>query len=159
MRGPDGIGRLRFPDVVIEHVCTHPDDNDFIDIRLDLPRAPHIIIKPWEAFASLVSRFVQVKPQGVHPLKLPYPLRWLQLPTPRCSKVPSCRVAFLIARGFGLSRALQHAHIMPLRSRAFARQKLCLDLYVFLHLRTLMLYLPVVDTRTRVHRSLLRKGH
>ena len=29
------------------------------------------------------------------------------------------------------STVLQHAHIMPLRSRAFARQKLCLDLYVF----------------------------
>lgn len=39
----ESIGRLRCPDVVIEHVCTYPDNNDFIDICYgsDLPRAPH----------------------------------------------------------------------------------------------------------------------
>jgi hypothetical protein len=43
---------------------------------------------------------------------------------------------------------------MPLRSRAFARQKLCLDLYVSLHLWALVLHLSVV-LRAWVHR--LRK--
>ena len=51
------------------------------------------------------------------------------------------------------STVLQHAHIMPLRSRAFARQKLCLDLYVSLHSRTLILYLPIV-VRAWDYRSL-----
>jgi hypothetical protein len=75
------------------------------------------------------------------------------VPAPLAQNLPTrrrgsnSRLACFSIAALRPERVLQHAHIMPLRSRAFARQKLCLDLYVFLRLRTLMLYLPIVDTR------------